>query len=491
MAKATLIDAFLDAELRAAGRSLAEHLGRDDAIASRAACRSASRRRPTSCWRRWTATSTEGYRRIKLKIEPGLDVERVSAVRDAHPDILLSVDANAAYTLDDVDVFRALDELDLLMIEQPLHHDDLVEHAKLQARIRTDICLDESIRSAADAAAAIELGACRIINIKQGRVGGVPEARRIHDVARAAERPGLVRRHARDRDRRATNLALAALPGFTLPGRHERVGSLLRRRHHGAVRAGAPTARWPFPQGPGIGVTPRRIASRTTTAARRDVRRRESRFRISALLERDPRAGDDRRNAAVRRGVLTHEETCRTRRGVRGRRRGRQRPSAHRPVERRIPVLLDARSRRQVRARFGLSADGSAGLAIGDENGKVRATLGLSSDGSASLAFGDKNGRIRAKFGLAPEASPTLGMQVRGGDLHQVYSLAEQGSPTMGLYDRTGKVRVRLGLAAEGSPVLRLLDREGELRAVVGLAGDGSPFIQFMDEQKAPTWTMR
>ena len=137
----------------------------------------------------------------------------MGAVRAAHPDILLSVDANAAYTLADVDVFLALDELDLLMVEQPLHHDDLVEHAKLQAQIRTDICLDESIRSAADAAAAIELGACRIVNIKQGRVGGVPEARRIHDVARAAERPRLVRRHARDRDRQGDQPGARRAPG--------------------------------------------------------------------------------------------------------------------------------------------------------------------------------------------------------------------------------------------------------------------------------------
>src|SRR5207342_494444 len=127
--------------------------------------------------------------RIKLKIMPGIDVERVRAIRSAHPDILLSVDANAAYTLENIDVFRALDELDLVMIEQPLHHEDLVRHAALQAQLSTPICLDESIRSAADAAAALELGACRIINIKQGRVGGVLESKRVHDVATAAGVP--------------------------------------------------------------------------------------------------------------------------------------------------------------------------------------------------------------------------------------------------------------------------------------------------------------
>ena len=204
-------------------------------------------RRPTELLAQVDGYLAEGYRRIKLKIEPGAGrgARRARSAR-AHPDILLSVDANAAYTLDDVDVFLALDEFDLLMVEQPLHHDDLVEHAKLQARIRTDICLDESIRSAADAAAAIELGACRIVNIKQGRVGGVPEAVRIHDVARAADVPVWCGGMLETGIGRATNLALAALPGFTLPGRHQRVGPVLRRGPDRAVRARERTARWRF-----------------------------------------------------------------------------------------------------------------------------------------------------------------------------------------------------------------------------------------------------
>src|SRR3989304_2079149 len=103
----------------------------------------------------------EGYRRIKLKIQPGLDVERVAPVREAYPDVPLSVDANAAYTLEDTGTFLALDAFDLLMVEQPLHHEDLVDHAELQRRIRTDICLDESIRSGAGAEAALALGSCR------------------------------------------------------------------------------------------------------------------------------------------------------------------------------------------------------------------------------------------------------------------------------------------------------------------------------------------
>ena len=156
MAKATIVDAFMDAELREQGRSLAEDLGADK---ERVACGvSIGITRTTEELLDQVASYlAEGYRRIKLKIEPGLDVERVAAVRAAHPDILLSVDANAAYTLEDVAVFRELDPFGLLMIEQPLHHDDLIEHAKLQRQIQTDLCLDESIRSAAHTAAAIEL----------------------------------------------------------------------------------------------------------------------------------------------------------------------------------------------------------------------------------------------------------------------------------------------------------------------------------------------
>ena len=263
MAKATLIDAFLDAELREVGQSLADHLG---AVKDRVVCGVSVGITPTTdqLLAQVDGYLGEGYRRIKLKIEPGSDVDRVSAVRDAHPDILLSVDANAAYTLDDVHVFRALDELELLMVEQPLHHDDLVDHAKLQAQIRTDICLDESIRSPADAAAAIELGACRIVNIKQGRVGGVPEARRVHDVALAADVPVWCGGMLETGIGRATNLALAALPGFTLPGDTS-----------ASARYFADDITEPFvmaadgtmavPDGPGIGVVPRADRLEATT----------------------------------------------------------------------------------------------------------------------------------------------------------------------------------------------------------------------------------
>ncbi len=255
MAKATLIDAFLDAELRERGASLAEYLGADrdrvpcgvsigitdsvDALRSQV-----------------DGYLAEGYRRIKLKIEPGTDIERVAAIRADHPDIWLSVDANAAYTLEQVDVFRALDDLSLLMIEQPLHFEDVVQHAALQRQVRTDLCLDESIRSPADAAGAIELGACRIVNIKQGRVGGVLEAQRVHDVCEGAGVPVWCGGMLETGIGRATNLALAAMPNFTLPGDTS-----------GSARYFADDITEPFvlasdgtmgvPQGPGIGVTPR------------------------------------------------------------------------------------------------------------------------------------------------------------------------------------------------------------------------------------------
>jgi O-succinylbenzoate synthase len=263
MAKATLIDAFLDAELRASGRSLAEHLGADK---NSVTCGVSVGIAPTTeqLLEQVDGYLGDGYRRIKLKIEPGLDVERVDAVRAAHPGIALSVDANAAYTLDDIDVFRALDAFDLLMIEQPLHHDDLVEHARLQAQIRTDICLDESIRSAADAAAAIELRACRIVNIKQGRVGGVLEGVRIHDVARAAGVPVWCGGMLETGIGRATNLALAALPGFTLPGDT----SASARYFSDDITAPfvmAPDGTMEVPEGPGIGVTPRPDRLEATT----------------------------------------------------------------------------------------------------------------------------------------------------------------------------------------------------------------------------------
>ena len=254
MAKATLIDAVVDAELRARKEQLAAYLGADK---QRVVCGVSVGITETTDQLRAQVDRhlEEGYRRIKLKIEPGLDVERVTAVRADHPDILLSVDANAAYRLEDVEVFRALDDLELLMIEQPLHHEDLVRHARLQAQIRTPICLDESIRSAADAAAAVELGACRIVNVKQGRVGGVLEARRVHDVCAAAGVPVWCGGMLETGIGRATNLAVAAMPDFTLPNDTSASARYFPEdlTEPFVLEPGGTMA---VPDGPGIGVAP-------------------------------------------------------------------------------------------------------------------------------------------------------------------------------------------------------------------------------------------
>jgi O-succinylbenzoate synthase len=159
-----------------------------------------------------------GYRRIKLKIKPGWDLAVVAEVRRRHPDILLSVDANAAYTLADLDRLRKLDEFRLLMIEQPLEHDDLVDHASLQKELSTPICLDESITGERAARQALELGSCRVINMKVGRVGGYSEALAIHRLCRARGVPLWCGGMLESGIGRAHNIALASLPGFELPG---------------------------------------------------------------------------------------------------------------------------------------------------------------------------------------------------------------------------------------------------------------------------------
>jgi O-succinylbenzoate synthase len=254
MAKATLVNAFLDAWLRERDRSLASFLGADkDRVACGVSVGIADSTEVLET--QVDGYLAEGYRRIKLKIEPGTDVERVQAVRAAHPEIMLSVDANAAYTLADLPVFEALDRFDLVMVEQPLHYDDLADHAKLQQEIRTDLCLDESIRSAGDAAAALELGACRIINIKQGRVGGLVEAKRVHDVAAAQGAPVWCGGMLETGLGRAANLALGALPGFTLPG-DTSASARYFAEDLTEPHVMAPDGTMAVPRGPGLGIAP-------------------------------------------------------------------------------------------------------------------------------------------------------------------------------------------------------------------------------------------
>ena len=218
MAKAAVEMAVLDAQLRAAGQSFQSYLG-----ATRSSVPSG-----VSVGIQDSIEQTlhvvagyleEGYARIKLKIAPGWDVEPVRAVRRmVGDDVLLQVDANAAYTLVDTSTLRRLDEFDLLLIEQPLAENDLRQHAQLASRLRTPICLDESIVSAESAADAITLGAAQVINIKPGRVGGYLEAVRIHDLAKAHGVAVWCGGMLETGLGRSANAALAALPGFVLPG---------------------------------------------------------------------------------------------------------------------------------------------------------------------------------------------------------------------------------------------------------------------------------
>jgi O-succinylbenzoate synthase len=254
MAKAALETAVLDAELRAAGVRFADHLG----AVREAVDSGVSVGIMDSVPALLDAVSgylDAGYRRIKLKIEPGWDVEPVGAVREQFgDDLLLQVDANTAYTLADAPHLAKLDPFDLLLIEQPLDEEDVLGHAKLARLIRTPVCLDESITSARIAAAAIELGACAIVNIKPGRVGGYLEARRIHDVCAAHGVPVWCGGMLETGIGRAANVALAALPNFTLPG------DTSASDRYFSQDVTAPfvldDGRLRVPTGPGIGVDP-------------------------------------------------------------------------------------------------------------------------------------------------------------------------------------------------------------------------------------------
>jgi O-succinylbenzoate synthase len=160
----------------------------------------------------------QGYRRIKIKIKPGRDTGDALAVRRAFPELMLQVDANSAYRLETAQALHHLDELNLLLIEQPLAEDDLWDHSQLQKRLRTPICLDESILSVRHARQALEMNACRVINIKAGRVGGLSEGLAIHDLCYGRGVPVWCGGMLETGVGRASNLALASLPGFTLPG---------------------------------------------------------------------------------------------------------------------------------------------------------------------------------------------------------------------------------------------------------------------------------
>ncbi len=218
MAKAGVEAAVWDLEAKLAGRPLWQHLGgvRDEINCGV----SIGLQETTGALINKVAHELEsGYQRIKIKIKPGKDVQLVEAIRARFPSITLSVDANSAYSLNgDLSVVKQFDQYNLLMIEQPLAPGDLIDHAKLQREIKTPICLDESIVSLADARQAYELGSCRIINIKLGRVGGHTEVRLIQAYAVDHGIPVWCRGMLEAGIGRAHNIALSTLPGFTLPG---------------------------------------------------------------------------------------------------------------------------------------------------------------------------------------------------------------------------------------------------------------------------------
>ena len=251
MAKAAIEMAILDAQLRARHESFARYFG-----ATRAAvdCGVSVGIHPSIPELLATVGEylDQGYRRIKLKIKPGWDLEPVRAVRDRFGDVPLQVDANTAYSLSHAQELAQLDPFDLLLIEQPLPEEQVLAHAELARLVRTPICLDESITSEQAAADAIELGACRIINIKPGRVGGYLEARRIHDLCTARGVPVWMGGMLETGVGRAGNVAMAAMPNFTLPGDT----SASERYYHRDITQPfvLHDGRLDVPAGPGLGV---------------------------------------------------------------------------------------------------------------------------------------------------------------------------------------------------------------------------------------------
>ena len=271
MAKAGLELAILDAALRAEGRPLGEYLGAvRDRVPSGVSV--GIQRDPAALAETVGGYLDEGYVRIKIKIKPGRDVADTAAVREAFGSIPLQVDANSAYTLADAATLAELDRFDLLLIEQPLQEDDLVDHAELARRLRTPVCLDESIVSDKAAADALALGSASVINIKAGRVGGYLEAVRIHDRCREAGVPVWCGGMLETGIGRAANAALAALPGFTLPG-DVSASSRFYSRDIVTEPAILEDGHVRVPTGPGLGVQVDPLALDEFTVARETVTR--------------------------------------------------------------------------------------------------------------------------------------------------------------------------------------------------------------------------
>lgn len=255
MAKGGVTTALLDAWLRRRGQSLASYLGSArDAVDCGVSVGIPVDESIDALLAEVGGYVDAGYRRIKLKIQPGWDIEPVRAVREAWPTMAVQTDANQAYRRTDAAHLALLDDFGLLLHEQPLEEDDWYGHVLLSQACRTPICLDESIHSVASAQSALELGACTIINIKPGRVGGYLTARDIHDVARDRGNPVWCGGMLETGVGRAANVALASLPGFTLPG--DTSASDRYYRLDVTEPFVLVDGRLPVPQGPGIGIDP-------------------------------------------------------------------------------------------------------------------------------------------------------------------------------------------------------------------------------------------
>ncbi|MBN2551057.1 MAG: o-succinylbenzoate synthase [Anaerolineales bacterium] len=254
MAKAGLEMALWDLLGKSQGRSLQQMLGGQRAAVD-VGVSVGLQESPAALVKAVEGYLNDGYRRIKIKIKPGRDTADTQAVRAAFPNIRLQVDANSAYTLDTAEALLPLDDLDLLLIEQPLDEDDLWDHSLLQKRFRTPLCLDESILSARHARQALEMGSCRIINIKAGRVGGLSQARAIHDLCVEASVPVWCGGMLETGVGRASNLALASLPGFILPGDISASARYYLEDITHEVFTLNPDSTITVPTGPGLGVT--------------------------------------------------------------------------------------------------------------------------------------------------------------------------------------------------------------------------------------------
>lgn len=271
MVKAGLELAVLDAALRAEKRPLSEYLGAvHDRVPSGVSVGIQSD--PAALVKTVAGYLAEGYVRIKIKIKPGRDVAETAALREAFGPIPLQVDANSAYTLADIETLARLDAFDLLLIEQPLQEDDIVDHATLARHLKTPVCLDESIVSLKAATDALALGSASIINIKAGRVGGYLEAVAIHDLCVQAGVPVWCGGMLETGIGRAANAALAALPGFTLPG-DVSASSRFYDRDIVTEPAVLEDGHVRVPTGPGIGVDVDHDALDAFTVARETVRR--------------------------------------------------------------------------------------------------------------------------------------------------------------------------------------------------------------------------